>query len=66
MLKNVRLVKPTIDYKEQINNYKESFLKNKEIILVDDIYTTGSTLHQAAEILQREGAKSIKSVTIAR
>ena len=32
MLKNVRLVKPTIDYKEQINNYKESFLKNKEII----------------------------------
>jgi len=41
-------------------------IKNKEIILVDDIYTTGSTLHQAAEILQREGAKSIKSVTIAR
>lgn len=41
-------------------------IKNKEIVLVDDIYTTGSTLHQAAGILQREGAKSIKSVTIAR
>jgi len=41
-------------------------IKNKEIVLVDDIYTTGSTLHQAAGILQREGAKSIQSVTIAR
>lgn len=32
MLKNVKLVKPTVDYKEQIINYRESFLKNKEII----------------------------------
>ncbi|MGG0720069.1 ComF family protein [Robertmurraya massiliosenegalensis] len=43
-----------------------SELKNKNILLVDDIYTTGSTLRHAAKILKKEGAKSISALTIAR
>lgn len=41
-------------------------IKNKHILLVDDIYTTGSTLRHAAKILKQAGAKSIQSITIAR
>ena len=41
-------------------------VQNKKIVLVDDIYTTGSTLQQAAEVLRKEGAKHIQSVTVAR
>lgn len=41
-------------------------LDGKRIILIDDIYTTGSTLRHAAKLLKREGAKSIQSFTLAR
>ncbi|WP_312092858.1 ComF family protein [Niallia sp.] len=38
----------------------------QDILLVDDIYTTGSTLRNAAKVLKEAGAKSITSFTIAR
>jgi competence protein ComFC len=38
----------------------------KTILLIDDIYTTGSTLRQAAKILIKAGAKSVSSLTLAR
>lgn len=38
----------------------------KRIVLVDDIYTTGSTLRHAAKLLKESGAVSIHSLTIAR
>lgn len=38
----------------------------QDIILVDDIYTTGATLRNAAKVLKEAGAKSITSFTIAR
>jgi competence protein ComFC len=41
-------------------------LEGKRIILVDDIYTTGSTLRHAAKLLKGAGAASIESVTVAR
>ncbi|GLB60203.1 ComF family protein [Cytobacillus sp. NCCP-133] len=40
--------------------------ENKKIILIDDIYTTGSTLYHAAKILKEAGAASVCSLTIAR
>ncbi|MCS0790812.1 ComF family protein [Cytobacillus firmus] len=41
-------------------------IKNKKIILIDDIYTTGSTLYHAAKVLKAGGAASVCSFTLAR
>lgn len=41
-------------------------ITGKSVILVDDIYTTGSTLRHAALVLKQGGAKSIISFTLAR
>lgn len=41
-------------------------ISNKNILLIDDIYTTGSTLRHAAKILMQAGAVSVSSLTVAR
>lgn len=41
-------------------------IKNRKIILVDDIYTTGSTMEEAAKILKNEEAKEVIGVVVAR
>lgn len=41
-------------------------VKDKKIVLIDDIYTTGSTLRHAAKLLKTAGASSIHSFTLAR
>lgn len=38
----------------------------KNILLMDDIYTTGSTLRHAAKLLKESGAKRVQSLTLAR
>ncbi|MFS0783695.1 ComF family protein [Bacillus sp. 1P06AnD] len=43
-----------------------SAITSKHIVLVDDIYTTGSTLRHAAELLIQAGASSVHSLTVAR
>lgn len=41
-------------------------IQGKRILLVDDIYTTGSTLRHAAKLLKEAGAASVQSFTIVR
>jgi competence protein ComFC len=41
-------------------------IPNEKILLIDDIYTTGSTLRYAAKVLKDAGAHSITSLTLAR
>ncbi len=41
-------------------------LAGKNILLFDDIYTTGSTLHHAAKLLMTNGAAAVSAITIAR
>lgn len=41
-------------------------LQTKKVVIIDDVYTTGSTLRHAAKLLQAAGATSIQSLTIAR
>lgn len=36
------------------------------ILLIDDVWTTGSTLRECCEVLKRNGAKSVWAVTLAR
>lgn len=51
------------------NAYKvidEEKIIQKKIILVDDVYTTGSTVNECAKILKECGAKEIIVLTIAK
>jgi ComF family protein len=48
----------------EIKNKKE--IENKTILLLDDVYTTGTTMNECAKVLKENGAKEIWGVTIAR
>ena len=39
-------------------------IEGKAILLVDDIYTTGSTINECARVLRIAGAKEVNSITI--
>lgn len=45
---------------------QSSNIKGEEIVLVDDIYTTGATLRQAAKVVLAGGASSVSAMTLAR
>jgi len=74
-----KLIKRLVDTKPQNqlnredrkNNLKNTFssekkIKNKNILLVDDVYTTGTTLNACSEALLKVGAKNIYALTLAR
>jgi competence protein ComFC len=46
--------------------FDEINVEDKNIVLIDDVYTTGSTLRHAAKLLKKAGAKRIHSITLAR
>jgi len=63
------------NYQERIENVKGIFalqencrdiIKNKKVLLVDDIATTGATLQEAAKILKENEAKKVMAIVIAR
>jgi ComF family protein len=41
-------------------------LAGKRILLIDDVFTTGSTLRAAAEVLKAAGARHVSALTLAR
>lgn len=41
-------------------------LEGKNVTLVDDVMTTGSTLNECAKILKKYGAKNVSAITAAR
>ena len=48
---------------------KEEFISivdGKNIVVVDDVYTTGSTINEIAKVLVKAGAKEVRAVTVAR
>lgn len=44
----------------------KNLLKNKIIILIDDVTTTGATLSEAAKVLKRAGAKEVWGLVVAK
>ena len=44
----------------------EQLIKNKKIIIFDDIYTTGATVNEISKILKKAGAKKILVLVIAK
>ena len=44
----------------------KAFIEKKDILLVDDVFTTGSTLRSASEALVSAGANSVSILVLAR
>lgn len=71
-IKNTKEQK-TLTKEERIINLKGAFkissineIKNKNIILIDDVMTTGATISECKYILKKSGAKQIIVLTIAK
>lgn len=61
-----RLDRINMEQPFEINPQLVSQIRGQKVVLVDDVYTTGTTLHYAAQILKENGALSIRSITLAR
>ena len=44
----------------------KSLIKNKDILLIDDVFTTGSTTSECAKVLKEKGARSVVVFTLAK
>ena len=70
-----RRTKPQVQFSghARISNVKNAFsvkhperLKNKRVVLIDDVMTTGSTLKECALAMKKAGVKSVDTLTVAR
>lgn len=61
--KNVRLKNLIGSF--AIKNGKENLLKSRNIILIDDITTTGATLSEAKKVLKQAGVRKVIAFTVA-
>ena len=50
----------------QINPVHAQTLKDRKIILIDDVFTTGATVEECARCLYKNGAKEVNVLTLAR
>ena len=48
----------------EVRKEKSEMLRGKAVLLIDDIYTTGSTMDEAARILKKAGAEKVYYLTI--
>ncbi|MBD3859256.1 ComF family protein [Bacillus sp. 28A-2] len=55
-----------LDQKGLFQLKQSDAILQKDIVLIDDIYTTGATIYDAANILKDAGAKSVSSFTLIR
>lgn len=63
-LKNAFEINP--EFIKKCVNENENLLKDKIIVLVDDVTTTGATLSEAAKVLKRAGAREVWGLVIAK
>ncbi|MDB6148823.1 MAG: putative competence protein [Chthoniobacter sp.] len=62
-----------LDRQERMENLRNAFrvrqtaaVQNRHVMLVDDVFTTGSTVDECARILRDAGAASVRVMTVAR
>ena len=46
-------------------DFKYTFKQDVELILIDDIITTGTTLKEAKNVIEKSGAKALFALTLA-
>jgi phosphoribosyltransferase len=76
IIKKIENIKPqsTLNKAERKNNIKgvyeiiseENVIKNKKILIFDDVFTTGSTTNECSRILKEKNAKKVGILTIAK
>ena len=61
------------DRAERMENLRNAFqlhhsadVRGRHLVLVDDVFTTGSTVDECARVLVKAGAASVRAVTVAR
>jgi ComF family protein len=61
------------DRAERMQNLRNAFalrknndVRGKHLVLLDDVLTTGSTLHECALVLRAAGAETVRAITVAR
>lgn len=62
-----------LDREQRMENLRNAFrvrhapsVQSRHLILVDDVFTTGSTVDECARVLRQAGAASVRVVTVAR
>ncbi len=62
-----------LDREERMENLRNAFrvrhapdVQSRHLILVDDVFTTGSTVEECARVLREAGAASVRVITVAR
>ena len=78
ILKRTKNTKPQAQCKNnesRTENIKDCFkikdlaiesIKNKNILLIDDVFTTGSTINEAVKILKQNGCRKIIALVVAK
>lgn len=63
----------TLNKEDRIENVKNAYIiknskiiKDKRVIIFDDIYTTGSTVNECSKLLKQNNVKEILVMTIAK
>ena len=74
-LVRIRPTRPQVELsgEERIRNVSGAFsvnhsgeIKDKRVLLVDDVFTTGATMNECASVLRRAGAEGVTALTLAR
>lgn len=62
-----------LDRSARMENLRDAFkvrdretVANRHLILIDDVFTTGSTIEECARVLREAGAASVRALTVAR
>ena len=74
ILRRVKETQSQVDlpFAERQNNVKDAFLaiyqsiQGEEILIIDDVTTSGSTINACADVLMKAGTKAVFDLTVAR